>query len=214
MEISKTLSYKLINPLVINSLTTNKVSPQNMGTAITIQSSAIGNGTLQYKYEIEKDGIRTLLKDYSTISTAVWTPNQTGSYKIIASLKDATGLIVTKEISYLININISQLYNMTSSLGWIYFINYNGKDLYDYSENGVRCAGLAINSSNFAVTLMKSTTKSTAIIKQTLSLALPTQYTKVYNIISAPCVDQTLTFDGKTVKIYKSNGYTVAQVCW
>ena len=92
------------NPLgpTINSLSTDKKSPQGINEAIEISSEATGTGTLQYKFEVEKDGNSTVIKDYSTNNTATWIPSETGNYKIKVTVKDSDGMTAQKTVTFVI----------------------------------------------------------------------------------------------------------------
>ena len=82
--------------LKINSVTTDKLSPQNVGTAIKISTSATGSGNLQYRYVAVSGSNKQVIKDYSSNSTVTWTPNSDGVYNIYAIVKDGTGKTVQK----------------------------------------------------------------------------------------------------------------------
>jgi hypothetical protein len=213
--VTNNINYVIENPsVVINSLNPSLASPQSKGTAITFNTAVGSNGKVQYKYEVIFNGVTKLLKDYNDSNSVVWTPTETGVYKIVVSVKHEKGLIVTKQIDYTINVNKTQFYSMATSLGWKYLMKYGDNDLYQFLESGSRTAGLSLDSQGVMVTLVKATPSSEAIIKKSLNQVLPTQAAKVYAIISQPCADQVLKLDGKTVKFYKSNGYTVAKVLW
>lgn len=212
--INKQLEYVITNPLMLNSIVTSKNSPQAIGNKIEIKVLATGEGILQYKYEIVNNGVTKILEDYSISNIAKWTPTETGAYKIIVSVKNSKGLILTKEMNYIVNISYSQLYNYTSELGWGYLTKYLEKDLYQFNEKGTRTAALSIDSYGYMMTLLSETPESEAIIKNTLKLMLPTEYTKVYEAMKQPLIVQNLELDGKNVRIYESSGYTVAKVFW
>ena len=213
--VTNNINYVIENPsVVINSLNASLASPQSKGTAITFNTAVGSNGKVQYKYEVIFNGVTKLLKDYNDSNSVVWTPTETGVYKIVVSVKHEKGLIVTKQIDYTINVNKAQFYSMATSLGWKYLMKYGDNDLYQFLESGSRTAGLSLDPQGVMVTLVKATPSSEAIIKKSLNQVLPTQAAKVYAIISQPCADQVLKLDGKTVKIYKLNGYTVAKVLW
>lgn len=82
-------SWYSTNPLgpTINSVSTDKKSPQGINEAIEISVDATGNGTIQYKFEVEKDGNSTVIKDYSTNNTATWIPSEEGKYIIKVTAK-------------------------------------------------------------------------------------------------------------------------------
>ena len=93
-----------ITKLVMNSLTPNQASPQNVGTQITLNTSSTGGtGTLQTKFAVHDGANWKLIKDYSTASSTVWTPTAAGVYQINATVKDAAGNTSTKTLIYVIN---------------------------------------------------------------------------------------------------------------
>ncbi|WP_243251143.1 alpha-amylase family glycosyl hydrolase [Clostridium sp. D43t1_170807_H7] len=92
------------NPLgpTINSLSTDKKSPQGINEIIEVSAYATGSGTLQYKFEVEKDGNSTVIKDYSTNNTTTWIPTEIGNYKIKVTVKDSNGMTSQKTVSFVI----------------------------------------------------------------------------------------------------------------
>ena len=101
-EQTKTLNYTITNlPLTINSFTTDKASPQVQGTSIKLIANATGGtGTLQYKYYRYLDGEYALIKDWSTLNSILIAPSKIGKYDLWVAIKDTTGKIVRRNISY------------------------------------------------------------------------------------------------------------------
>lgn len=101
---SKTMNYTINkattqNDLVLNSVSTDKVSPQNVGQGIKISANAIGEGTVKYRYVIYNEKkVGTVLQDYSTSNSVTWTPKAAGTYKIYVRATDSTGKVVEKVI--------------------------------------------------------------------------------------------------------------------
>jgi len=80
------------SPAKVKWLTPNVTLPSRVGTAITW--SAVGtNGTaapLQYKFLLYREGTGwTILRDYATGSSVVWTPSQTGTYAVQVWVRSA-----------------------------------------------------------------------------------------------------------------------------
>jgi len=88
------------NPLVVNSFTVDKASPQATGTKVTLKATASGTG-LQYKFLIrDAQGNYFVIKNYSTSNTATWTTGAIGNKTLYVDVKDSTGKVVRKEMAY------------------------------------------------------------------------------------------------------------------
>jgi alpha-amylase len=147
----------------IESFYADVQSPQNVGTAITLNTVATGGiGTIQTKYAVFDGQKWSLIQGYSTIGKAVWKPTKPGTYTINTTAKDATGNTVVKSLTYVVkastpitfssittNIQSPQSLgsilnikaNATSSYGkaltykfWIYDFDGNWKLLKDSSS--------------------------------------------------------------------------------
>jgi hypothetical protein len=71
-------------PTTGTTVVPNPASPQLTGTSVTLTAGASG-GTAPYSYKwwVQKDGgAWTLLRDWNTNTTLIWTPNASGSYAI------------------------------------------------------------------------------------------------------------------------------------
>lgn len=103
--VSKTMKYTIKAPqtkLAIKSATTDVKSPQTVGTAIKMSAVAEGQGTLKYRFVVQKNGKTTFVKDYATASSVTWTPNEAGTYKLYFKVKDSTGKVVSKSMTYVV----------------------------------------------------------------------------------------------------------------
>ena len=90
------------NPLVVNSFTVDKASPQATGTKVTLKATASGTG-LQYKFLIrDAQGNYFVIKNYSTSNTATWTTGAIGNKTLYVDVKDSTGKVVRKEMAYVV----------------------------------------------------------------------------------------------------------------
>ncbi|MDY4252026.1 cohesin domain-containing protein [Clostridium sp.] len=102
--VSKEISYVINdNLLSISSIDTDKISPQAINSTIRVSPRATGNGTLTYKFWIYDGYSWTVPQDFSSNSYFDWTPSKAGTYRIWVDVKDSSGNIVSKEISYIIN---------------------------------------------------------------------------------------------------------------
>ncbi len=90
--------------LKINSFTTDKASPQVSGTKVTLKADAIGNGALQYKFLIRDNdkGTWYKLRDFAPLNTFIWTPGAKGNKTLYVDVKDSTGKVVRKELSFIV----------------------------------------------------------------------------------------------------------------
>ncbi|MGM9977195.1 MAG: leucine-rich repeat protein [Clostridium sp.] len=85
--------------LGITSFTADKVSPQKVGTAVTLTTDATGEG-LQYKYYKYLNGKYELIKDWSSSSSITISPSAAGKYDLYVGVKDSSGKIVRKNIVF------------------------------------------------------------------------------------------------------------------
>lgn len=75
--------------LGITSFTADKVSPQKVGTAVTLTTDATVEG-LQYKYYKYLNGKYELIKDWSSSSSITISPSAAGKYDLYVGVKDRT----------------------------------------------------------------------------------------------------------------------------
>lgn len=70
-----------------------------------------------------------------------------------------------------------------------------------YKENGIRMGRIYLNGSKLTIGLEQNGAQFNSVINNCLNLLLPTQGNILYNIVSNPFSNQTLTMDGRTVEI-------------
>lgn len=80
----------------VASFSTDKQSSQPIKTAITLSATA-SNGTAPYTYQFAVNG--TVVKDFSTANTCVWTPTAAGTYTLTVTVKDSNSKTATKDIT-------------------------------------------------------------------------------------------------------------------
>ncbi len=81
---------------VISSVKANKTTAAS-GEAVTWTATASGGtGTLQYYFNLYKDGTKIATQAYSTARTFSYTPTEAGTYKVRVYVKDAEGTKVSK----------------------------------------------------------------------------------------------------------------------
>ena len=99
--IRKNLIIKAIKPLRIESFTSDKQSPQKLGTTIELTTKISGdNEAIQYKYYRYVNGKYALIKDWNTSNTITIAPKTIGNYDIYVGVKDSIGNIVRKNIKF------------------------------------------------------------------------------------------------------------------
>ena len=80
------------SPITVKSTTTNIAAPQYKGTDITLQATATSTGGIvYYKFSVKNTSNTTVLSDYSTKNSVVWTPTTAGTYTLVYEFKDAAG---------------------------------------------------------------------------------------------------------------------------
>ena len=102
--VSKEISYVINSSsnLAISAINTDKTSPQEVNSTIRISPVATGNGDLTYKFWIHDGSKWVVVQDFSSKNYYDWTPTSKGNYKLWVDVKDSTGKMVSKEISYVI----------------------------------------------------------------------------------------------------------------
>ena len=90
--VTKTMSYEIKTSVGITSVSVDKKSPQEANTTINIKvNTRDGIGTIQYRYSfLSWNGIKTVLKDYSTSNTFAWTPKESMVGFLYIEAKDAS----------------------------------------------------------------------------------------------------------------------------
>ena len=84
------------SPLQVQSFGTDVEAPQYAGVGITLTASATGQGAVYYKFSVGS----TVLHDYNTNNTALWTPTAAGTYTLTYEFKDAKGNTNKRTKSY------------------------------------------------------------------------------------------------------------------
>ncbi len=79
------------SPLQISSFATDLASPQYYGTGIKLTAEAEGEGTVYYKFSVANGSTTTVLSDYSTSNSVMWTPQTAGTYTLTYDFRDAKG---------------------------------------------------------------------------------------------------------------------------
>lgn len=85
------ISYEVkekLDPVVMESVTTDKPSPQLANTAVNITANASGGSTKLYKFNIHDGKTWVVTQNYSTKNTHQWLPSKPGDYKVSVHVKD------------------------------------------------------------------------------------------------------------------------------
>lgn len=89
------------NKIKITSFTTDKISPQEIGTSIILTTQINGeNEKVQYKYYRYLNGTYAEIKDWSTSNSVIITPSIEGTYDLWVAVKDEVGNIERKNINF------------------------------------------------------------------------------------------------------------------
>jgi len=97
---AKTWSMYDTSAIKIKSFGGDLESPAYVNANITLTVDAEGgDGNLQYKFTV-KGTAETVLQDFSSKNTAVWTPTAEGTYTVKAEVKDGAGESNSREITY------------------------------------------------------------------------------------------------------------------
>ena len=102
--VTDSIEYKWIkadNPLTIHSFTASVESPQKHGTSVKLTVDADGGeGTLQYRFYRQGNGITTVFREYAASSTAYCNPPVEGTYILYVDVKDESGVVETYRLLY------------------------------------------------------------------------------------------------------------------
>ena len=83
----------------VADLNANRISGQYTGTEIRLLAgSSNGEGEVQYKFYLEKDGLWKRLCDYSAQTYFLWTPTEAGFYNVYVDARDSAGRIASKRL--------------------------------------------------------------------------------------------------------------------
>ena len=69
-----------------------------------LNTDATSDGSMQYRYWVyDSEGEWTLLRNYNSNKSVIWTPNKEGDYIIFVDVKDSNGNIEGDFITYKIS---------------------------------------------------------------------------------------------------------------
>ena len=111
--VQKTLSFYVNSaaPLSVSSFSTDKGTSAVKGTAVTLSVSATGgSGSYQYAFKVQSaSGTWATIQDTSTKNTATWKASVAGQKTLYAYVKDSTGKVVSKTLSFNVTDSTSNL---------------------------------------------------------------------------------------------------------
>ncbi|GIM30237.1 hypothetical protein CPJCM30710_29030 [Clostridium polyendosporum] len=158
----KNLSFPLYEKVFIQSITTDKPTPQGIGQDVRLKANVAGGKDILYKFTIFDGKTWKVVQDYSASDTYLWKPASVGSYRLWVDVKDKSSpnrVDSFREINY--TIKDFEFYSITTdkpspqTLGnkikvtantsggqdWLYrftiFDGYTWKMVQDYSENNI-----------------------------------------------------------------------------
>ena len=81
------------SPLQVTSFTADPSSKIYPGTNVTLSTDAQSKtgAAISYKISVTGNGVTTVVSDYSSSNTGIWTPSATGSYTVNFEYKDSEG---------------------------------------------------------------------------------------------------------------------------
>ena len=116
--------------LEILDFSSSKLNFETLGKTVTLTANAsYGKGEYEYKFLAEKDGIETVISDFSSLSSVKWTAKELGKYTLKVIAKDALGNIAEKTMSYEIvekSLNVVTIYYNKYSTPYIHYKIGNG----------------------------------------------------------------------------------------
>lgn len=104
--------------LHIKSFTADPVSPQYTGVEIELSMQAGGGeGDLSYKFSVKSGTDTTVISDFSSATTAKWTPTAAGNYTVYFTVRDAGGETVEKSMTYTVKDIASEIKPVVQVVG-------------------------------------------------------------------------------------------------
>jgi hypothetical protein len=96
----KIVGYEIVERPSLSSFTVSPETTQYLNTGIQLTATGTGGkGPYQYQFSSTLNGIKTVLKAYSSIDKATFNPTKAGVYTLTVEVKDANGNIGTSSIN-------------------------------------------------------------------------------------------------------------------
>lgn len=102
----KEILYTIKDNALINSITTDKISPQTVNSVVNIKAEAGGSKNILYRFWVHDGNSWSVVQDYSKLGSYRWVPSKAGNYRIWIDVKDENSpndVDNWKEIYYNIN---------------------------------------------------------------------------------------------------------------
>lgn len=100
---TKTLDFSFIDYVYVKSLTVDKLSPQEVGTSLTLKAEAAGGKTTGYKYRfyytLNEATAEVDIQDYTETASVVFRPTEPGTYHLAVEVMNAFGVPSAPKIS-------------------------------------------------------------------------------------------------------------------
>ncbi|AYE33880.1 triple tyrosine motif-containing protein [Clostridium septicum] len=112
LDSSKAMNYNIVDsiakvdPVVVNSITSDKSAPQAKGTPIKFTAKASGGSTVLYQFWIFDGSSWKMVRDYDKSNTFTWNSSKNGNYRVSVYAKDINSnkaLDSSKVMNYTIN---------------------------------------------------------------------------------------------------------------
>jgi len=81
---SQTLSYKIVQPTSLVTLSADKTSPVLINEPVQLTAEAVGGAHLLYQFKADD----AIIRAYDSSNTCQWIPTDPGSYTLVVSVKD------------------------------------------------------------------------------------------------------------------------------
>jgi N-acetylmuramoyl-L-alanine amidase len=214
---TQTINYTIESPLVFNSITPDKASPQNLGSTVRLTANTTGGSNVTYRFSVSDGTAWTTVRDFSSSNFYDWKPDKPGNYRIAVNARDSKSYF-TQTINYTIEsplvfnsitadkaspqnlgstirlranttggTNVTYRFSVSDGTSWVTVQDFSSSNFYDWKPT---------KPGNYRISVNARDSKS--YITQTLN----------YSIVSSPLTFNSITYDkaspqlvGNTIKI-------------
>jgi hypothetical protein len=83
------VTYNVIGGKVTSvQVSADTTSPVQIGSPITLKATSIGSQEPEYRFYVRDNSTTTMLQEFSSADSMIWTPNKSGTYTFIVQAKD------------------------------------------------------------------------------------------------------------------------------
>jgi hypothetical protein len=83
------VTYNVIGGKVTSvQVSADTTSPVQIGSPITLKATSIGSQESEYRFYVRENSTTTMLQEFSSADSIIWTPNKSGTYTFIVQAKD------------------------------------------------------------------------------------------------------------------------------